>query len=137
MERAEKAHGEVYGLCDGSRKWRMCAPVQETDSDIVLVAALDDIPALAAAVTALSDEVEGLRGQGQAEDQSAEKHNCPDCEHYKPNRHDGLWCHRGTFYDHTVGMLRCYETYTLEANKNGACPHFAALRAAREEERND
>ena len=48
-ERLAKAKEEVFGLCDGSRKWTMCVPVQEqTDSDRVLMVALNDLARLLA-----------------------------------------------------------------------------------------
>ena len=38
----DAARRELFGLCDGTRKWRMSVPVQvNTDSDTVLGAAID------------------------------------------------------------------------------------------------
>lgn len=54
-----KAHDEICGLADGSRRWNMCIPVQQTDSDIVLQAPLDKATlftqALKVAVAKLAD----------------------------------------------------------------------------------
>lgn len=45
--RLAKAKQEVLGLCNGLRKWTMCVPAQpETDSDLVLMAALNDLARL-------------------------------------------------------------------------------------------
>lgn len=45
-KRAKAAQEEITGLADGSRKWRMCVPVQPTDSDQVLMSLADDVLAL-------------------------------------------------------------------------------------------
>jgi len=51
-ERCEKAHREICGLADGTRKWRMSIPVRADDSDCVLQDALDDVGRLVAMVEA-------------------------------------------------------------------------------------
>lgn len=73
-ERVAKARAEVIALANGSRRWRMCVPVQSDDSDTVLMAAIDDagallenVNALRAALAALvSDERAQQRGYFQA-----------------------------------------------------------------------
>jgi hypothetical protein len=71
------ARKEVSALCQGRGRpgghdWTMCVPVQQDDSDIVLVASLNDIPALLAVARAAAVAVEqsgniGIWSQGLAE----------------------------------------------------------------------
>lgn len=46
LERCEKAKAEVIGLASSNRKWTMCIPAQQSDSDNVLMDALNDVPIL-------------------------------------------------------------------------------------------
>jgi hypothetical protein len=44
-QEAELAHREICKLADGSRRWEMCVPVQDTDSDVVLQKPIDALNA--------------------------------------------------------------------------------------------
>jgi hypothetical protein len=61
--KVELAHKEICDLAAGKKKWTMCIPVEPDDSDMVLQAPLDDIPALLTLVREQRDELEILRGQ--------------------------------------------------------------------------
>jgi hypothetical protein len=53
------ARAELFGLCDGTRKFTMCVPVQSTDSDEVLSSALNDIPWLMDQLASRLESAEG------------------------------------------------------------------------------
>lgn len=53
----EKAENEVIALAKGSRKWTMCIPVQDDDSDQVLMNALRSLKELATAYEKLSSDM--------------------------------------------------------------------------------
>jgi hypothetical protein len=55
-EDIQAAKDEVCGLADGTRKWRMCVPVDQHDSDSRLMTALLDADRLLAAVEALTKD---------------------------------------------------------------------------------
>ena len=46
--RCKKAKEEVIAICTGTHKWTMCVPVQESDSDRVVMTALNDTSILLA-----------------------------------------------------------------------------------------
>lgn len=48
-QRRAAAKAEVIAICKG-KQWRMCIPVEQTDSDICITNSLDDIDALVAEV---------------------------------------------------------------------------------------
>lgn len=48
----EAAMNEVTALCKGEHGWRMCIPVQDTDSDVVISTALNGLRELLPVVTA-------------------------------------------------------------------------------------
>lgn len=55
------AHREITGLASGKRKWEMCIPAQETDSDIVLQEPLSVFQKqIIPVIMALVDRVEQL-----------------------------------------------------------------------------
>lgn len=54
--RLKAARDEVDDLCHAKHGWRMCIPVQPTDSDVVISAALNDLEALLAHITPTVDE---------------------------------------------------------------------------------
>jgi DNA repair exonuclease SbcCD ATPase subunit len=56
--RAERAHQEISGICDGSRRWTMRVPVTEDDSDMVLSALVVDVDQLTAANADLTDRLD-------------------------------------------------------------------------------
>jgi hypothetical protein len=45
-QRRAKAVTEMQRICSGDRRWTMCIPVQEDDSDMVIGASLDDLERL-------------------------------------------------------------------------------------------
>lgn len=59
--RADKAHEEISGLCNGSRRWTMRIPVTEADSDMVLSDLVMDVDQLVAEVTTLRAELDAAR----------------------------------------------------------------------------
>lgn len=60
-ERQKAALQELFGLCDGSRKFTRCIPLQETDTDIVIDASLHDIPDLIQTVREQATLIEELQ----------------------------------------------------------------------------
>lgn len=58
QERADAAHDEVVRLCEGGR-FTMTAPVEDTDSDVVLDAPTEDLPLAIAALRAVLDLTSG------------------------------------------------------------------------------
>jgi len=54
-QRAAASENELYALCQRQHEWRMCIPVQSTDSDVVLGKSLTDIRALLAEVRRLQE----------------------------------------------------------------------------------
>lgn len=59
--RHKAASEEVKALCDGKR-WRMCIPVQSTDSDVVITSSLKDIPVLLAVINAMRHDLATTHG---------------------------------------------------------------------------
>jgi acyl-CoA hydrolase len=53
-QRANAAKAEVVAICNGKR-WRMCVPVEQTDSDICIMGSINDVPALVAEVRRLRE----------------------------------------------------------------------------------
>ncbi len=47
--RSELAYNKIFSLCKGE-KWKMCVPVRQDDSDIVLTTSLNDIAKLIAVI---------------------------------------------------------------------------------------
>jgi len=63
-KRLQNATGELDALCAGKHRWTMTVPTRDDDSDIVIDAALADIPALLAEVERLRvDLAETERGR--------------------------------------------------------------------------
>ena len=58
--RCDAAKAELFGLCNGSRKWTMRIPVDENDSDRVLVKPIGyDLPILVQLVQELAEWIAG------------------------------------------------------------------------------
>jgi len=63
-EKIQRAREEVFGLCDGKRKWTMRVPVdRERDSDCVICEALDTADRLRARVAELEGELASIKRQ--------------------------------------------------------------------------
>lgn len=60
-ERREAALRQVFGLCGGPATFTISIPSQETDSDVLLRAALEDSVRLEAELTAARDKAAELR----------------------------------------------------------------------------
>lgn len=60
LKRLKAAQDEVSQLCAGDHKWRMCIPVQPTDSDVVISSALNDVSSLVDHVRALEADSDML-----------------------------------------------------------------------------
>ena len=65
LDDAKVARKEVSALCNG-KSWRMCVPVEDADSDMVLCKAIDHVRALAAEVSRLLAEQTKWREAGLA-----------------------------------------------------------------------
>lgn len=63
--RNKRARVEVYDLAAGRRKWTMCIPIHDDDTDRVLCAALNDQMRLLALVRELQEENDSLRRVGE------------------------------------------------------------------------
>lgn len=59
-ESKDKAHREVCDLASGKRKWEMCVPIQNTDSDIVLQAPLDILETLISIIRKQAEAIEEI-----------------------------------------------------------------------------
>lgn len=66
-QRRAAAKAEVIAICKG-KQWRMCIPVEQTDSDICITNSLDDIDALVAEVRRLQHDVERFTLNADDED---------------------------------------------------------------------
>lgn len=55
-----KAENLIRDLCRGEQRWRMSIPVKETDSDVVMQVALNDVSALIAALEAAQARIAEL-----------------------------------------------------------------------------
>ena len=65
-ERAEKARATVYGLCDGTIRWRMHVPARpESDPDLVIADSLKDVSALAAEIERLQTRLKEIKADVQ------------------------------------------------------------------------
>lgn len=75
-QRVKAAHREICDLASGKRRWTMCVPVQQDDSDMILQAPLDDLSYLLKLVASLESEVEFLREAAKfyAKPESIEPH---------------------------------------------------------------
>lgn len=59
-DRRGKAETEMYRLCSGERKWTMCVPAQDDDTDVLLDQAFKDSARLEQEVYRLRGEVKRL-----------------------------------------------------------------------------
>lgn len=64
-ERREAALRQVFGLCGGPATFTISIPSQETDSDVLLRAALEDSVRLEAELTAARNEAAELRAENE------------------------------------------------------------------------
>ena len=55
-ERRLKAQQEISDICDNKKRWQMCIPVQQNDSDVVLGNALQDELSVMKAYKRLKDD---------------------------------------------------------------------------------
>lgn len=64
-ERREAALRQVFGLCGGTATFTISVPPQETDSDVLLCAALKDSMRLEVELTGARDEASELRAENE------------------------------------------------------------------------
>lgn len=79
IAKSKAAHEEICALAKG-KEWRMCIPVQPTDSDMVLQAPLDGIEQLAQSYIEAVEVIRGITGNG----------GCGDCRDNEDARKDFL-----------------------------------------------
>ncbi len=122
-QRKAAADAEIGALCEGKR-WRMSIPARpDYDSDLLISAALQDVPSLIAEVERLRSAaalaLAAFRARRDVEEhmmEAAQYENCPDCCDRRP----------------------CPKFKRLEMiAQNAVAPAMAALRGALAKEQSD
>lgn len=83
--RRRQARTLVSRLCEKPERWTMSIPPQQDDSDMLLIAALDDTKALLLSHVELSDQLQAAQArvaklEAAAGEVLAELHRMPECD---------------------------------------------------------